>query len=67
MSFRRRLTLLAAGAVALAIALAAVATFFLVRDQLRSQVDETLSERAQEATARGARRVTVASAPATRD
>jgi len=50
MSFRRRLMLLAAGAVALAIALAAVATFFLVRDQLRNQVDETLSERAEEAT-----------------
>jgi two-component system sensor histidine kinase MprB len=49
MSFRRRLTLLAAGAVALAIALAAVATYFLVRDQLRNQVDETLQERAREA------------------
>ena len=41
--------LLAAGAVALAIALAAVATFFLVRDQLRNQVDQTLMERAAEA------------------
>ncbi len=51
MSFRQRLTLLAAGAVAIAIALAAVATYFLVRDQLRSQVDDTLTERAQEATA----------------
>ncbi|MGI9558026.1 MAG: hypothetical protein ACR2N5_08805, partial [Solirubrobacterales bacterium] len=48
-TFRRRLTLLTAGAVVVAIALAAVVTYFLVRDQLRSQVDTTLQERAEEA------------------
>jgi len=42
---------LAAGAVVFAIAIAAVATYFLVRDQLRSQVDSTLQERAGEANA----------------
>ncbi len=48
MSYRRRLMLLAALAVALAVALASVATYVLVRAQLRDSVDDglhSLSER----------------------
>jgi two-component system, OmpR family, sensor histidine kinase MprB len=57
MSYRRRLMLLAGLAVALAVALASVATYVSVRAQLRNSVDDglrSLSER-------------VATAPATRD
>lgn len=42
MTFRRRIVLLAAGAVATAIALAAVVTYLVVRRDLRSDVDESL-------------------------
>jgi two-component system sensor histidine kinase MprB len=50
MSFRRRLTLLTAGAVALAIALASIVTYVLVRNELRDQLDETLIDRGRAAT-----------------
>ncbi len=46
MSFRARIAIAAAAAVALAVVLASVVVFFLVRDQLRSQVDEALEVRA---------------------
>jgi two-component system sensor histidine kinase MprB len=46
MSFRTRLTLAAAAAVAVAIVVASAVTYALVRSELRSQVDETLRERA---------------------
>ena len=42
MSYRRRLMLLAAVAVSLAVALASVATFLSVRAQLRDSVDDDL-------------------------
>jgi two-component system, OmpR family, sensor histidine kinase MprB len=45
-SFRARLTLVAATAVALAVALASVVVYFVVRDQLTSQVDSALQRRA---------------------
>jgi two-component system sensor histidine kinase MprB len=45
-SLRRRLTLLSALAVAVAVAVASVAIYFLVRGQLRGQVDDALRERA---------------------
>ncbi len=48
MSFRARLALVAAAAVALAVVLASVATYVVVRDQLRETVDEALNERAEE-------------------
>jgi two-component system sensor histidine kinase MprB len=48
MSFRARLALVAAAAVALAVVLASVTTYVVVRDQLRETVDEALQERAQE-------------------
>ncbi|MBK5115635.1 MAG: HAMP domain-containing histidine kinase [Thermoleophilia bacterium] len=46
MSFKRRLTLLAAGAVAIAIIAAAATAYLLVRSELRGQVDDSLRERA---------------------
>jgi two-component system, OmpR family, sensor histidine kinase MprB len=46
MSFRARLTLVAATAVALAVALASAVVYVVVRDQLRSQVDQALERRA---------------------
>ena len=46
MSFRARLTLVAAAAVALAIVVASVVVYFVVRDELRAQVDDALAERA---------------------
>jgi two-component system, OmpR family, sensor histidine kinase MprB len=49
-SLRRRLTLLSALAVALAVVVASVIIYALVRDQLRSQIDDTLRERAGVAT-----------------
>ncbi len=45
MTFRRRLTLLAGGAVAVAIVLASVLGFFAVRGQLRSEIDGSLRDR----------------------
>jgi two-component system, OmpR family, sensor histidine kinase MprB len=48
MSFRARLALVAAAAVALAVVLASVATYAVVRDQLRGTVDDALRERAVE-------------------
>jgi two-component system, OmpR family, sensor histidine kinase MprB len=42
MTFRRRLVLVSAAAVAGAVALASTATFFIVRDQLRGRVDSEL-------------------------
>ena len=46
MSFRARLTLAAAAAVAVAVVAASAITYVLVRNELRSQVDETLRSRA---------------------
>lgn len=47
MSFRRRLTLAAAGAVAVAVVLASTAAWFVVRGQLRGEVDDQLRQRAE--------------------
>jgi two-component system sensor histidine kinase MprB len=47
MSFRARLTLVSAAAVALAVLLAAPVVYFVVRDGLRDQVDEGLIQRAE--------------------
>jgi two-component system, OmpR family, sensor histidine kinase MprB len=47
LSFRARIAIAASGAVALAVVLASIIVFFLVRAELRSQVDETLRTRAQ--------------------
>jgi two-component system, OmpR family, sensor histidine kinase MprB len=46
MSFRARLTLVAAAAVAIAVVLASAVVYVVVRDQLRGQVDEALEDRA---------------------
>ena len=48
LGFRARIALAASGAVALAVVLASIVAFFLVRGELRAQVDETLSARALE-------------------
>jgi two-component system sensor histidine kinase MprB len=48
MSFRTRLALVAAGAVALAVLTASVVVFVVVRNQLRGQVDSTLHARAEQ-------------------
>ena len=48
MSFRARLTLVAAAAVALAVIVASAVIFIVVRNQLRGQVDSTLRGRAAE-------------------
>jgi two-component system sensor histidine kinase MprB len=48
MSFRVRLTLVAATAVALAVALASAVVYVVVRDQLRDQVDNALVDRAEQ-------------------
>jgi two-component system, OmpR family, sensor histidine kinase MprB len=48
MSFRTRLALVAASAVALAVVLASVVVYVVVRDQLRDTVDEALQNRAAE-------------------
>ena len=48
MSFRARLTLVAAAAVALAVVGASAAIFLVVRDQLRAPIDEALRDRAVE-------------------
>jgi two-component system sensor histidine kinase MprB len=47
MSFRRRITLVSAAAVAVAVVLASVLTYLLAAHQLYSQVDGQLRERAQ--------------------
>jgi hypothetical protein len=49
MSFRRRLTLVAAAAVAVAIAIASVLVYVLTSNQLHSQVDAQLHQRAHSA------------------
>jgi two-component system sensor histidine kinase MprB len=46
LSFRVRLTLVAAAAVALAVVLASVVVYTVVRDQLRDEIDQSLEERA---------------------
>jgi two-component system sensor histidine kinase MprB len=48
MTFRVRLTLVAAAAVALAVLVAAPVVYVVVRDELRSQVDQGLEGRAEE-------------------
>src|SRR4051794_4143178 len=48
MSFRTRLTLVAAAAVAFAVVVASLVVFLVVRNQLRGQVDDALQTRAQE-------------------
>jgi two-component system, OmpR family, sensor histidine kinase MprB len=48
MSFRARLALVAAAAVALAVVLASVATYVVVRNELRDTVDESLQTRVDE-------------------
>jgi two-component system sensor histidine kinase MprB len=46
-TFRRRLTLVSAGAVAVAVILASLAAWFVVRGQLRGEVDQALENRAE--------------------
>ena len=48
MSFRSRLALVAAAAVAIAVVAASVVVYFVVRDELRSSVDDALRGRAAE-------------------
>jgi two-component system, OmpR family, sensor histidine kinase MprB len=48
MSFRQRLTLVSAAAVAVAVVVASVVIFFVVRAQLRTQVDDSLEQKATE-------------------
>jgi hypothetical protein len=48
MSFRRRIALLAGGAVAIAILLASVATYAAIDRELRAQVDDSLRDRAEQ-------------------
>ena len=48
MTFRARIAIAAAAAVALAVVLISVVVFFVVRDQLRRQVDEALDVRADQ-------------------
>jgi two-component system, OmpR family, sensor histidine kinase MprB len=47
-TFRARLTLVAAAAVALAVVFASALVFVVVREQLRGQLDDTLAQRADE-------------------
>jgi two-component system sensor histidine kinase MprB len=49
MSFRRRITLVSAAAVAIAVVLASLLVYVLTANQLRSQVDNQLQTRAREA------------------
>jgi len=51
-TFRRRLTLVSAAAVAVAIVAASAIVYFVVRDQLRAQVDDSLENLAGAATLR---------------
>ena len=55
MSLRARMVLGAAGAVAVAVVLAAAATYVLARGQLRGEVDDSLQGRARAAAAFGVR------------
>ena len=48
MTFRARLTLAAAAAVAFAVVLASALVYLVVREELRAQVDEGLQERAEQ-------------------
>jgi two-component system sensor histidine kinase MprB len=48
LTFRARIAIAAAGAVALAVVLASILVFFVVRGELRGQIDETLEARARE-------------------
>src|ERR671917_335339 len=48
MSFRQRLIVVAAIAVAVAVVLASLVIFFVVRAQLRTQVDDSLEKKAAE-------------------
>jgi two-component system sensor histidine kinase MprB len=50
MSFRTRLALVAAAAVGIAVVVASVVVYFVVRDQLLGQVDRALTSRAHELT-----------------
>ena len=52
MSFRARLTLVAAVAVAVAVAILSVTTYLIARDVLYGQVDTALQEKAREAVLR---------------
>jgi two-component system sensor histidine kinase MprB len=52
MSFRARLTLVAAAAVAFAVLLASLVVYAVVRDQLRSEIDDSLRDRAAEISSR---------------
>jgi len=56
-SFRARLAVAAAAAVALAVVLASVLVFFVVRGELRGQIDETLQQRAVEISAQPLKKV----------
>jgi len=47
-SFRARIAIAASAAVALAVVLASLLVFFVVRGELRNQIDQTLDERAEE-------------------
>jgi two-component system sensor histidine kinase MprB len=47
MSLRKRLSLIAAASVAFAVLIAVVVCYMVVRQQLRSQIDNTLSDQAQ--------------------
>jgi two-component system, OmpR family, sensor histidine kinase MprB len=48
MSFRARLALVAAAAVALAVVAASFVVYFIVKDQLRSPIDDSLRENAEQ-------------------
>ena len=50
MTFRARLTLVAAAAVALAVVAASLVVYFVVRDQLRGTVDDSLRSTAAKLT-----------------
>jgi len=50
MSFRRRITLVSAAAVAIAVVLASLLTYLLASNQLHSQVDAQLRDRGREST-----------------
>ena len=52
MSLQRRITLLAAGSVAVAVTLAAIAAYLAVRSELRREVDRSLGDQARFVTAR---------------
>jgi two-component system, OmpR family, sensor histidine kinase MprB len=63
MSFRVRLTLVAAAAVALAVVLASVVVYVVVRGELRDTVDEALRERAVAISSRPLERVFLGPGP----